>query len=271
MQCGLCSFGKIGLGLVVLAGAAVGGALVAPLLTGTNAVAQAGSGSVAPVRIATVDVLSLVERMVTSERYASSRQTNVNAQAKMLEDERNKLGPVANEAQAAMQKAVAESQGLKDGDPKLEELKKTFQDAQNKMQGLQQQEGELQRKAQDSVESFNTQQVGEVYALVMAAAQELATKNGYSHVIASRNGPVSIRSNNVPGAVQEILARPVVVGIAGDDLTERVADALKIGPAVGDAGGAAGGVPPVVQGQPMELPATTPAATPAGGKGEEKK
>lgn len=270
MQCGLCSVGKIGLGLVVLAGAAAGGALVAPLLTGTNAVAQAGSGSVAPVRIATVDVLSLVERMVTSERYASARQTNVNTQAKMLEDERNKLGPVATEAQAAMQKAVAESQGLKDGDPKLEELKKTFQDAQNKMQGLQQQEGELQRKAQDSVESFNTQQVGEVYSLVMAAAQELATKNGYSHVLASRNGSVTIRSNNVPGAVQEILARPVVVGIAGDDLTERVADALKIGPAVGDAGGAAG-VPPVVQGQPMELPATTPAAAPAGGKGEEKK
>ena len=78
------------------------------------------------------------------------------------------------------------------------------------------------------MENYNTKQVGEAYTLVLDAAVKMSDSLGYTHVIASKNGAAAISSRNIPGAVQEMLARPLVKGVAADDLTERLIKDLKL-------------------------------------------
>ncbi len=78
------------------------------------------------------------------------------------------------------------------------------------------------------IDSFNTDQVREAYRLTLAAVDEMAAKQGYSHVIASRTGAAAIRSDNVAGALQEILARPMAKSDPADDLTDALIKQFKL-------------------------------------------
>ena len=171
----------------------------------------AGSGLVADApRIATVDVLSLVERMISTDQYKSQRETFELEEAK-------KLQPLAEE----LKKMQEEAKDLKEESERFKTLNKSFLEKNASFQ-------QLRTDATAQLETFNTRQVGEAYRLILEAATQMADSLGYTHVIASKSGSVSLASKNIPGAVQEMLARPVVKGVAADDLTERLVKALKL-------------------------------------------
>lgn len=164
-----------------------------------RAIAQAPAAPT--LRIATVDVLGIAEKLITTDKYRSARDTNTTAQNKMLAELENGL----KDLQARIKALPNDS---KDRDAMMAELEK---------------KGDEYRRARDQavgqVENFNTLQVAEAYKLVIEAAERLGTQKGYTIVIASRSGTPTIRSDNVAGAVQEMLARPVVKADAADDLT----------------------------------------------------
>lgn len=176
----------------------------------SRAIAAGSARSADAPRIATVDVLSLVERMIATDQYKSQRDAFEMEEAK-------KLQPLAEE----LKKMQDEAKDLKEESDRFKALNKTFLEKNATFQ-------QLRGDATAQLEAFNTRQVGEAYRLILDAATQMADSQGYTHVIASKAGPISLASKNIPGAVQEMLARPVVKGVAADDLTERLMKSLKL-------------------------------------------
>jgi hypothetical protein len=169
-----------------------------------STIAQDGRQTVAAPRIATVDVLGLVERMLAGDRYRP-------AQEEFLRQENDRLRPLADELEAMERRGRT----LPPGSPELENLGREFDRKQEEFQ-------EARAAAFARIEAYNAGQVREAYRQVMEAIDAMAAELGYTHVIASRTGDPTIRSQNVPGALQEILARPVAKASPADDLTERL-------------------------------------------------
>jgi len=158
----------------------------------------------ADTRIATIDILGITEKMILSEKYLSARNTNTAAQNKMLE-----------ELDRGLRDVIARAGATQENTPERKTIEQEFGSKQEELR-------RSQAQAQGQIEQFNTLQVAECYGMVITAANRLGAELGYSHVISTRTGEPTIRSNNVAGAVQEILARPIVLGPLGDDLTERL-------------------------------------------------
>lgn len=182
------------------------GAGLAVSLAGWTAstIAQDGRQTVATPRIATADVLGLVERMLASDRYRP-------AQEDFLKQENDKLRPLADELAALENRG----QSLPSGSPELDQLGRDFDQKQEAFQ-------EARAAAFARIEAYNADQVREAYRLVLGAIDGMSTDLGYTHVISTRTGDPTIRSQNVPGALQEILARPVAKSSRADDLTDRL-------------------------------------------------
>jgi len=178
--------------------------------SGTRVEAQNSGGMSAATRLATADVLSVAERIIQGSEYVTGRDMQVQTLNKPLKDMRDQL-----------QALQARYQGLAPNSPDRETVQKEFQALQGQYQ-------EKDREAVAQVEQFNTFQVAKAYAQVVEAAEKMGGDLGYTHVIATRTGKPEIRSSNVPGAVQEMLARPIIKGVAADDLTERLMKEFKV-------------------------------------------
>jgi len=203
------------------------------------AMAQAGAtapkdAAAEPVRLASVDALGIIERLITSEQYRTAREANTREQDKKLSDARDPLIAELREIQGR-------AQALDPASPEIAPLQQSFGEKQSRLQ-------ELERSAVEQVERFNTEQVAEAYRITVAISQDIAQKLGYTHVLATRSGDPKIHSNNVAGAVQEVLARPLVKGNPADDITARVTEELHLPPKT------SGEVPP-----PVATPVPAPA------------
>lgn len=203
--------------------------------SGTRAVAQNSGAAPTANRIATADVLTVAERIIQGADYRLGRDDLVETLNKPLKEMRDQL--------QAMQ---VRYQGLAPNSPERETLQKEFQSLQATYQ-------ERDRAAVDQVEKFNTRQVARAYSLVIDAAEKMGTDLGYTHVIATRAGKAEIRSENVPGAVQEMLARPIIKGVPADDLTDRLFKQFKVEAAV-----ATPEPPPPAPASAPTTPATAP-------------
>ena len=170
---------------------------------GESAQAQ-GSSQAQPVRIATADILNVVERMFLSDRYRVAREAAVQAANKKLEPMLATRAEIETQARA-----------LPPESPELKPLEARYNANEQALQQTQQTE-------QAQIEASNTQQLTEAYRLVVEKAQALAKSMGYTHVVSTKLDPSGIRSTSVPGAVQEMLGRPFVMGDVADDLTERL-------------------------------------------------
>ncbi len=219
---------------------------------GAPAVAQSGGSTAAQaqaVRIATVDVLDLVVRQINSPKYQQVIQTNTQQVTQQLQARVTELQAMQQQLQNA---AV--------GSPEQAELEQRFYAKQQEFQAAQQQ-------AQYEAEAFNTRQVAEAYRLAVEAAQGVGKTKGFTHVFASRTGEISIRADNLPGAMQEILAKPVIMAQPVDggevDITADVAEKLGL-PRVAE--------PVEPMGEALPTPAAPDApAAPAAGDGSDKK
>lgn len=161
-------------------------------------------------RFATVDILLLVERMISNEKYTADRDNFTNEQNK-------KLKPLADE----LQKLRDDSKDLKEESERFKALAREFGEKNQKFM-------ELGQQANREVEQFKTAQVNEAFRIIGEATDKLAGELGYTHVFSTRSGPFAIKSENVSGAVQEILARPLIKTPAADDLTDRLIKDMKL-------------------------------------------
>lgn len=168
-------------------------------------------------RIATADVLAVAERLIATDKYKTARDQLATALNKDLQTKIDAMNSLKDQYAALPEAAKAPDST----DPKAVALRNQFGQLQQ----------ELQQKDADAraqVEKFNTVQVVEAYKLIGEAAADMATTMGYTHLIASRTGPYEIRSQNLTGAVQEMLARPVIKAPAADDLTDRLVRQFKL-------------------------------------------
>ncbi|MBI1191103.1 MAG: hypothetical protein GC200_10540 [Tepidisphaera sp.] len=162
-------------------------------------------------RIATADILAVAERLIATDKYKTGRDNLATSLNKDLQTRIDAMNSLKDQYAALPEAAKAQDST----DSKAVTLRQQFS----------QQQQELQQKDADAraqVEKFNTTQVIEAYKIISEAASDMATTMGYTHLIASRNGAFDIRSQNLTGAVQEMLARPVIKAPAADDLTDRL-------------------------------------------------
>lgn len=177
-----------------------------------SSTASAGSGQLAPEppRIATCDVLLLVDKALLSERYYPTRA----AKATELNE---RLAPAGEE------KMAAEAPLVRMTDRDSPEFKEAYKVWVPKKQAF----DKLDQELRNEFDLFNTAQAVEAYRLICEAAAAYAKNNGYTHVIATRS-TLALQSKISSGVVQEANSRPVIVGPAGDDITEVLAKEMKI-------------------------------------------
>ncbi len=167
-----------------------------------------------PTRVAVIDVLGTVQRLFESERYKPARDE---FEAKLLTE-------TVQPARAAMTDLKARYDALAPDSPDRARLSAEY-DQKSREVDL----------ASTFAEEFNTRQLAEAYRVVIETAGSVAKERGYTMVVASRTDRDFIKGANVNTAVQEMLARPVLVAPEGADITTAVTAALKLDAAMAPA------------------------------------
>ena len=165
---------------------------------------------VAEQKVGTVDVFGLIERLMARPEM----QGPVDELAKALNDR-------IAAAQQELEGLQRELQGMQASDPQAEATQQAFFSKREAFDGLvRQSTGELDR--------FRTDKLLEAYRLAREATVAVADRSGYTMVLASRGADAPIDRQGMALALQELLARPVLRGVPGDDLTGQVTAELKL-------------------------------------------
>lgn len=193
------------------------------------------------IRVGSVDMFLLLEGMIESDRYKPARDAR-DAEIKVKYDA-----------------LMAE---LKQLETKIQLIPQGTQEYQATMQQGQAKEVELRQFTQQvsrDQDAFVAAQVREAYAVVHQAANAVADRLGYTHLIATRLDAASMKGESLAPAMQEILARPLVRGTSSDDITKQVRTELKL---------------PEKPAEPAATtpvtPGATPSTTPPGGSGGQR-
>ncbi|MBY0111698.1 MAG: OmpH family outer membrane protein [Phycisphaerales bacterium] len=204
---------------------------------GVGSPAIAGSATIIAdgAKIGTVDVLAVVERLASSDRYTPAREQKAKSLAAPIEQINKELDTLRQEITA-----IPDFQNNAEAQPKIQQF-------QQKSQNLE----TLRQTAQNELESFNVAQLQEAYKIAIDTTNALAAARGYTHVFSTKPSEAKMTSTNVNGVLQEMLARPVVRTNSADDLTDAVIKELKLE-----------NVKPL-SGQPAPAPAPAPASAPA--------
>jgi Skp family chaperone for outer membrane proteins len=160
----------------------------------------------AALRIATVDVYTIVDKVMQSPDAKKAQ-----------EDLKSKWEPRLEALQNDLRKIEADLQALPQSDPRVQDVMKSGRDKQ----------AEYDKAAQD-YESLNARQLVDAYTLVRDSANRLASARGYTHVLVNRPPERPIETKNLGNTLQEFFARPLIKSPAGDDLTRDVASELKV-------------------------------------------
>jgi len=196
-------YGSIGLAIVIAAGGR---------LAQSDAFAQdsADAAKTAEHPIAVCDLVSIVEKLMESDRYRPARE-----EAQLAAEE--KMRPFREAGLAAEQKARNTPQD----DP-------TFPDLVREMQRTQ---AEYQKAFQEmgvELEQLTVKQLAEAYEIARASAEDVAGDLGFNYLLSSRDATEAIESPDVAGAVRSMLARPVIMAPEETDITEDVMADLKL-------------------------------------------
>ncbi len=200
-----------------------GGAIVAAALlavglrpaTGTLSPTPAGG---AEVRIATVDTLSLLERLMETEAYRLEREQHTSSW-------NDQLKAMSENIQALEARLIA----MTPQDPAAQDVYGQYQSQQQAIQ-------ELQQRAYADVDEFSARQLADGYRKLHEACNRVATERGYTHVVSTRLAVDELREVGTNILLQEVMIRPLLRAPAGDDLTDAIADALQL-PEAADAVG----------------------------------
>lgn len=188
----------------MVAGLCLAGAVGATLLA-----AGAGSGRANESRIATVDVIEILQEMLRTDTYEQPRE-----QMRIASEQELKV----------LETDIRRLQG---------ELQLITPDERTRGQlmynDLQQKQNQYRLLADQRVREFQAlsgEQAAAAYAQIYEAAVALATEAGYTHVLATRAGGVLDENETIAMVTQGILARPALMYPQGDDVTDRVRQKL---------------------------------------------
>ncbi len=176
----------------------------------SDAFAQDSAAAKAENPIAVCDLVTIVEKLMESDRYRPARE-----EAQLAAEE--KLRPLSEAGRAAEQRARATPQD----DPSFQDQVRALQMAQAEYQQAFQQTGA-------ELEKLTVSQLAEAYEIARASAEDIAGDLGYSYLIASRDAEKPIEAPDVAGAVRTMLARPVILAPEGTDITEDILADLKL-------------------------------------------
>ncbi|MEZ6243646.1 MAG: OmpH family outer membrane protein [Phycisphaerales bacterium] len=182
----------------------IGAASVALLHAAAPSIAQDTPAVAGESRVGVVDVLALVEQMLQKDEYATVRESMADELTNRIQDIQNELATLSNQLNT-----------MAPGDPQ-------GQDVYNRLQQQRQYAQQFQEQSLTRFQDLSARQASEAYAAVRTAIRAVAAREGYTMVIASREGDDLSDSHTLPAVTQEVLARPVVVGMSRDNLTERV-------------------------------------------------
>lgn len=160
--------------------------------------------------IAVCDLVSIVEKLMESDRYLPARE-----EARLAAEET--LRPLGEAGRAAEQRARATPQD----DPSFPDLVRELQRAQAEYQ-------EAFQKTGAELEKFTATQLAEAYEIARVAAEDVAGDLGFTYLLASRDSEKPIEAPDVAGAVRTMLARPVVLSPEGTDITDDILADLKL-------------------------------------------
>lgn len=201
--------------------------------------AQAGHEQpAATMKIASVDMIDISLKMFGSATNTKARQA--------LQE---KMGPLGFELQGMQQKLQGMQQAKQEASPEFQTLLKMYQE-----------KGQVYQQSQNEFELLQVKQVSDSFAAAVAAADTVATRLGYTNVIASKPARSAFVANNMQGIIQDFLVRPVIKEGPTDNITEAVIKELNIEPPLAapsaPAGGPAAGQPPAPAGP--QVPAAQP-------------
>ena len=194
--------------LVVFSGIIVAIVLaLGPRDGGNRALAGQGAEN---YKLATVDVYWAAEKYMGTEDLKKKRDDAVamwQSKAQSIEKD--------------LQQLEDNFKVLPPNDPQVPELQKQAQAKQQEYQKL------AQDRTQD-LEKINSGQLIEAYKKIREASDAVASRQGYTHVFCQRGWDKQIETVTVVTTIQEMLARPLIKGIATDDITNAVLAELKL-------------------------------------------
>lgn len=177
---------------------------------GSAAVANQPQAPAQEPRFGTVDIYLGIEKLLdrpeqrkAREDVAAAYQTRASAIEKELQE-------LQNDLRVLPQNSPDAGQILSRADAKQDEYQKL-----------------VQERAQE-LERVNSGQLIQAYQQVRDATTAVAQRLRYTHVFSNRAMDRVITTNNVAATLQEMLARPLVVGVPADDITAAVLDELKL-------------------------------------------
>jgi Skp family chaperone for outer membrane proteins len=163
-------------------------------------------------RIATIDTYLLAEKLMNRAELADARKaidSTYQPQLEGIEKDVQQLDTRLTPLQRTP------------NDPQVQPL---LEQRQNQVQKYQ----ELVQKLNQEKEQLLAGQLGVVYREVREAAARLAQERGYTHVIANRTLDKTSKAQTAGDALQDMLARPMIVAPSGDDLTTVLATQLNV-------------------------------------------
>lgn len=185
------------------------------LAVGSTLPTLARQGEPAPkteVRIAYVDVFGATLKLMETERFTSRmREASEKARAE-IEPLEKKLDEAADRIR---------SMGPDARGPEAEDAARAFQRAQREIREV---AARLDQETNRLAATINM----EAYEQVVASADAIAEKKGYSHVFVQRTLDGVAAPDSMLAALQRQLARPVIRAPKGDDLTPDVLADLKL-------------------------------------------
>lgn len=162
------------------------------------------------VRIGMVDVYLVSERIMQQDEKRKARE-----QADEPFDQRIKT--IADEARVM----ETQLQVLPQTDPQVQQIMERYQ-------ALQVDYERIEQERRRELERINSRQLIEAFEQARATAATVARAKGYSHIFANRQFDRPIETLTVGATLQEMLARPIIVGIPTDDLTDAVIAELRL-------------------------------------------
>ncbi len=185
--------------------------MVAAAALGVGLLAGAGKGRAETTKIATVDVVELLQDMLQTPQYAGPRDANRNTSVAELAEMEDEMRRIDTELRMLTPADQARGQRLYSD---LQQRQANYRDA-------------AQRRSAE-FQALSGQQAAEVYAKIHEAATAVAMAAGYTHVLASRDGAAIEDTDSLPAVIQGLLARPAMLFPAADDLTGKVRERLAI-------------------------------------------
>lgn len=198
--------------IAVFAGIALAVVIALSGRDGQNAAIAGTRTSAAGMKIGTVDVYAVAEKMMSAPDLK-----------KLREDTSNSYQVKADAINKDLKDIDSQLSVMPQNDPKVQDLLKV---ANTKQQEIQ----KLVQDRQVELERINSQQLIDAYTKIRTATAAVATKMEYSHVMANREYDRQITTTTLSQTLQELLARPIVVGVPADDITKAVMAELKLEP-----------------------------------------